>query len=148
MSRRSLIADEKFVSGYNCAQAVLFSFADRIGLPPDSALKAACAFGAGMGRKGEICGSVSGALLVLGLCFGRGEKEDRKATETTYAKTREFFARFADLRGTCRCRDLLNGCDLATPEGQQIFFDQDCFNAICRPCVRDAVEIAESLIDG
>ena len=50
MSRRSLIADEKFVSGYNCAQAVLFSFADRIGLPPDSVLKAACAFGAGMGR--------------------------------------------------------------------------------------------------
>ena len=147
MSTRSLIADEKFVSGYNCAQAVLFSFADRLGLPPDSALKAACAFGAGMGRKGEVCGAVSGALVVLGFHFGRGEKEDRTATETPYAKTREFFSRFEAMHGACRCRDLLEGCNLATQEGQQDFLDRDCFKAICRPCVRNAVEIVELLIE-
>ena len=148
MSERASIADAKFVQGYNCAQAVFCSFSDRLGLPPDSTLKTACAFGAGMGRKGEVCGAVSGALMVLGLWFGRGEKEDRTATETTYAKAREFFMRFEAMHGTSRCRDLLDGCDLATTEGQQTFFNRDYFNAICRPCVRDAVEIVDFLIEG
>jgi hypothetical protein len=41
--------------GYNCAQSVLFSFCDDLNLDKDKALKIACGFGAGMGRKEEVC---------------------------------------------------------------------------------------------
>jgi hypothetical protein len=41
----------KFAEGYNCAQSVLFSFCDDLNLDKDKALKIACGFGAGMGRK-------------------------------------------------------------------------------------------------
>jgi hypothetical protein len=44
----------KFISGYNCAQSVLFSFCDDLNLDKNKALKIACGFGAGMGRKEEV----------------------------------------------------------------------------------------------
>ncbi len=146
MSARSGIADAKFIEGYNCAQSVLFSFCDKTNLSPDLALKLACGFGAGMGRKGEVCGAVTGGILALGALFGRGEKEDRQATEMVYAKTRELLTRFSSLHGSCICRELLSGCDLTASQGQHHFKDSECFDNICRPCVRDAVEIVEALM--
>ena len=102
----------KMLEGYNCAQAVLYAGCDRLPLEKDTALRLACGLGAGMGRKQEVCGAVSGGILALGLRHGRGEKEDRSRTETTYAKTRELMDRFAAKHGSCRCRDLLGDCDL------------------------------------
>lgn len=54
MKTRSDIALEKFLAGYNCAQAVLFSFCDDLGFDKNAALKLACGFGAGMARKQEV----------------------------------------------------------------------------------------------
>ena len=51
MKTRSDIALQKFLAGYNCAQAVLFSFCDDLGFDKDTALRLACGFGAGMARK-------------------------------------------------------------------------------------------------
>jgi len=97
---RSEQAVAKFVGGYNCAQAVLFSFCDDLGLDKDKAPKIACGFGAGMGRKEEVCGAVSGGILVIGAKYGRGENEDRKVTDNTYVKIRELMNQFAQRRDT------------------------------------------------
>ena len=74
MSNRTNIAVDKFLSGYNCAQSVLYAFREEIGLGDDMALKIACGLGAGMGRKQEVCGAVTGGILVLGLRHGRGPR--------------------------------------------------------------------------
>ena len=74
-SSKAQIASERFAEGYNCAQAVMFAFSEDCGLSPDLALKAACGFGGGMGRKQEVCGAVTGAILVLSLRQGRGIQE-------------------------------------------------------------------------
>jgi len=124
----------------------LFSFCEELGLDADTALKIACGFGAGMGRKGEVCGAVSGGVMVLGLKYGRGEKEERAQTDATYAKIRELIDRFCAKHGSCICRELLSGCNLATPEGQTYYWENQCFNGICRPCVRDAAEIVADLL--
>jgi len=145
MKTRSEVADAKFVEGYNCAQSVLFSFHDDLGLDAESALKLSCGFGGGMGRLGEICGAVSGGILVLGLKMGRGERDGRAQTDIAYARIREFMNRFSVRHGSCHCRELLSGCDLATPEGQAYFKDNECFNLICRPCVRDAVAFIDEM---
>ncbi len=58
MNSTAETASEKFLSGFNCAQSVLWTFAPRLGLDPDTALKIACGFGAGMGRREEVCGAV------------------------------------------------------------------------------------------
>src|SRR5512136_880207 len=111
MANRADAAMEKFKNGYNCAQAVIYVFHDELGIPEDTALKAACGLGAGMGRKQEVCGAVTGGILVLGMRHGRGSRDERPAMELTYAKTRELMERFADKHGSCICRHLLNGCD-------------------------------------
>jgi C_GCAxxG_C_C family probable redox protein len=136
----------KMLEGYNCAQAVLYAGCDRLPLDKDAALRLACGLGAGMGRKQEVCGAVSGGILALGLRHGRGEKEDRSRTETTYAKTRELMDRFAAKHGSYRCRDLLGGCDLLTEEGQRHYKANDLLHKICIPCLQTVGEILEDML--
>lgn len=104
-------------------------------------MKIACGLGAGMGRKEEVCGAVTGGILVLGLRHGRGGQDDRSAMESTYRKTRELMDRFAAKHGTFICRKLLNGCELTTDEGQKYFKENDLLNKTCVPCVQTVVGI-------
>ena len=143
---RSEQAVSKFMEGYNCAQSVLFSFCDDLKIDRDKALKMACGFGAGMGRKEEVCGAVTGGIIVIGAKYGRGENEDRKVTDNTYVKIRELMNQFSQRHGTYICRKLLNGCELTTEEGQKTFKDNDYFNKVCKSCVKSVVEILETII--
>lgn len=145
MQARQEIAVTKFLEGYNCAQAVFYSFCDDLGLDRNNALKMACGFGAGMGRKEEVCGAVSGGIMVIGAKYGRGEQDDRSATELTYAKTRELMDRFARKHDTLICRKLLQGCELTTEEGQKSFKENDLLNKVCKLCVQSVVEILEHI---
>ena len=124
---------------------MLDAFHDETGLDEDLALKIATGLGAGMGRKQEVCGAVTGGILVLGLRHGRGTTDDHSATERTYLRTRELMDRFAAKHGSCLCRQLLQGYDLATQEGLQRAKADDILNKVCRPCVQTVVEILEQL---
>ncbi len=146
MKTKSEIAVEKFLDGYNCAQSVFYSFCDDLKFEKNTALKLACGFGAGMGRKQEVCGAVTGGIMVIGAKYGRGEKEDRSATDLTYKKTRELMDRFAAKYGTFICRRLLNGCELTTEEGQKQFKENDLLHKVCKPCVQSVVEILEEIM--
>ena len=61
------VAVDCFEEGFNCSQAVVSAFAPELGLDRETALRVAAAFGGGMGRTGETCGAVSGALMVIGM---------------------------------------------------------------------------------
>ncbi len=124
---------------------MLYAFRVESDLPEETALKIACGLGAGMGRKEEVCGAVTGGILVLGMRHGRGSKDDRSAMELTYLKTRELMDGFAKKHGTFICRKLLDGCELTTEEGQRRFKENDFFKKICAPCVQSVVEILESI---
>lgn len=143
---RSETAAAKFLEGYNCAQAVLYSFCKELGIDEDTALKAASGFGAGMGRKEEVCGAVSGGIMVIGLKYGRGENGDPADKEFTYGKVRFLMERFSRKHGSYICRNLLKGCELTTEEGQQYFKEKDLLNRACKPCVQSVVEIVEDII--
>lgn len=145
MSTRTEVAATRFLSGYNCAQAVLYAFRDEAGLGEDLALKIPTGLGAGMGRKQEVCGAVTGGILVLGLRHGRGSTDDRSATEQTYLRTRELIDQFAAKHGSCLCRQLLQGYDLATEEGQRRAKADSMLDKVCRPCVQTVVEILEQI---
>jgi C_GCAxxG_C_C family probable redox protein len=145
MSEKSNKAAEKFMGGYNCAQSVIYPFSEETGISEDMALKISCGLGGGMGRNQEVCGAVTGGILVLGLRHGRGAKDEASATTVTYQKTREFMSRFAERNGDCICWELLDGCDLSTEAGQQEFKDKDMKNRVCKVCVQSAVEILEKI---
>ena len=145
MSTRTEVATTRFLSGYNCAQAVLDAFRDEAALDEDLALKIATGLGAGMGRKQEVCGAVTGGILVLGLRHGRGSTGDHSATELTYLRARELMDRFGARHGSCLCRQLLQGYDLITEDGLRRAKADDMLNKVCRPCVQTVVEILEKM---
>lgn len=142
---RSENAVNKFKDGYNCAQSVLFSYSDKLGVTGDLALRAACGFGGGMGRKQEVCGAVTGGILALGLKYGRGEHEDKQKLELTYAKVRELIDMFNEKHDTVNCRELLDGCELSTPEGHQRFISEN-LKARCCDYVGDVVRILDEIM--
>jgi C_GCAxxG_C_C family probable redox protein len=146
MKSKTEIAVEKFAAGYNCAQSVFYSFCDDFKFEKNTALKLACGFGAGMDRNEEVCGAISGGIMVLGLKYGRGEKDGLDAKELAYAKTRELMGKFARKHRTYICRQLLNGCDLATDAGQKQYKANDLSNKVCKLCVQSVVEILENIL--
>lgn len=145
MKTRGEFAVEKLLEGYNCAQAVFFSFCDDLHCNKDDALRLACGFGAGMARKQEVCGAVTGGILTIGLKYGRGEGQDKTATEITYRKVRHLMAQFETRYGSCLCRHLLVGCDLNTTEGQHFFKEKDLLNVTCKECVKTVVDTLEDI---
>ncbi|XHR28686.1 MAG: C-GCAxxG-C-C family protein [Chthoniobacteraceae bacterium] len=146
MKSRSDIAEEKLVSGYNCAQAVLYSMCDKVGMDAQTALKLATGFGGGIARGGHVCGAVSGGIFALGLCLGRGENADKTATEYTYARVQELMATVQAKFGSCLCRDLLEGRDLNSPEDKASYQAADCLHKTCVPLVRAVVEYVEERV--
>lgn len=145
VTTRKDIALEKLSGGYNCAQSVLFAFCPDLGLDRERALRLMTGFGAGMARRQEVCGALSGAIAAIGLAHGRGEGQGKDATDAAYAKVRDLMARFEERRGSCLCRVLM-GCDLSTPEGRAAAKERHLSATVCRACVATAAEIADDLI--
>jgi len=134
-----------FRSGFVCSQAVLSVFAEDYGLDRNTALKLGTAFGGGIARRAETCGAVTGALMVIGLGYGRSEQKDTQAKETTYRKSQEFIRWFTERHGAVGCRSLLE-VDISTPEGTQAAKEKSLFQTLCPEFVEGAVEILEKIL--
>lgn len=68
-------AEQHFLQGYNCAEAVLLAAVELYELGLDhEVVRLATGFGGGLGRE-LVCGALSGAILALGAVFGRCQIE-------------------------------------------------------------------------
>jgi C_GCAxxG_C_C family probable redox protein len=138
MSQHVNEAKRLFVGGYNCAQAILATYAEEEGLSRAEALAVASGFGAGMGRLGEVCGALTGAFLVLGLRYGKTAVDDPNIKVAVYEHIVAFSERFRAAHGSLICRDLL-GCDMRTPEGRKVAADKGLHVGVCLPLVCEMV---------
>jgi len=145
MSTKPDQAVETFVNGFNCAQAVFSTYAEEFGIDRTEALKISCGFGAGMGRRQEVCGAVSGAMMLIGCKHGKTIREDNTANDLTYQLVRDLSEKFSAIHGSTSCRELL-GCNLLTPEGQQFFKENNFRDLKCALYVHDAAELAEEML--
>lgn len=132
-----------FNNGFNCCQAVLTVFAEEIGLNKDDALKIATGFGGGI-RKGEVCGAVTGAVMVLGLKYGDNIAGDKKTKEKVYQLTVEFQNRFEEIHGTTICKKLL-GYNVSCDKDMIEIYEKGLFNEICPQLIKDAIRILNKL---
>jgi len=135
-----------FSDGFNCSQSVLASFGQDFGLGEDQCLKIGCAFGGGMARCQLTCGAVTGALMVLGLAFGRAAEDPYRKTAETYDKANVFFEQFIKRNGSVNCKELLQGLDMNDPADWKKIQEAGLIQTSCLKYVRDAVEIAEGII--
>lgn len=132
-----------FRSGFNCAQAIVRTYGPDYGLSALDALKVSCGFGGGM-RRGDTCGTVTGALMVLGLRYGPKDVSDKSAKEDVYSKVTEFCRRYESCCDSIICRELL-GCDISTEEGMKKAKENNLFDTVCPKMVQTAAEILEEM---
>lgn len=123
-----------FKEGYNCAESILKAM--------DYECDIATAFGAGISRKGYICGAVTGGILVINLRYGRkSAKEDK---EKAYNMALEYVNKFEKEFRNTMCYELI-GCNLRTPEGQKRYKDLNLSDEKCKKYIRKAIEILQSM---
>lgn len=129
--------------GMKCAEAVLLAMARREGIQSNLIPGIATGFCGGIGWSGNLCGSVAGAVMGLGLTLGRADSKAPVAP--IYSAVHALQERFVSEFGSTNCTELL-GCDLGTEEGRQHFREQG-LSERCSRYTRRAAELAAELAE-
>ena len=145
MSQRVDQAEQRFLDGWNCAQAIVSVYAPAFGIEEETALRMTAPLDGGLGCRGHVCGAVNGACLVLGLTYGHTQPGPTEEKQATIDITREFLKRFEEKHGRVNCRGLLR-VNIGNPEGMQRAVEDDLFTQRCPGFVRTACEIIEELL--
>ena len=140
---------ELFMEGFNCSQSVFTAFADRFGIDENTAKRISAGLGGGVGRQREVCGAVSGAVMVLGSISAAVDGDDAEGKKENYELVREFCDLFRERHGgTIICREMLkimaDKKEPATPDKRNAEYYAK------RPCAKavyDAAEILEEMIE-
>lgn len=132
-------AEELFRSGLSCAQAVSIALAPKVGLDENTVKAISAPFGAGFARSREVCGAVSGMLMIVG--YARPELSKREI----YALSREAMDEFKSELGSYVCRDILKTASEASSVPSERTPEYYAKRVSCVTCVRTAADIADKL---
>ena len=125
-----------FQNGANCAQAVVLAYADELGMDEKTAARLASSFGGGIGRLREVCGAVSGMMMVYGYLKGYDDLQDAAAKKAHYANVQALANAFREVNGSIICRELLslkkneNSDPSPTPRTSNAFHARPCFGFV------------------
>lgn len=111
-----LKAEELYRSGdYLCSEAVFTVVNDYLGQPlPPEAVRITSGFPVGIGHAGCTCGALSGAIIALGLKYGRtGPRQDN---EKIIALSKEVHDEFKKQYGSTCCRVMIRDFTFGSPE--------------------------------
>ncbi len=140
-SRKNL-AGEYFTQGYNCAQSVALAFCDLTAINRKNILMISSPFGGGMGQLREVCGAVSGMLMIKGLISGYTSPTDKDDKKRVYTETMSLAEKFKEENGSIICRDLLSQIPHST-DGTPAERTADYYKK--RPC-KELVESAAVIL--
>ncbi len=96
-----------FESGYNCCQAVFLACTEDLEFDTETKAKLASSFGGGIGGMRQVCGTVSGMFLALGLRYGYSDPKDKAGKAAQYEVIRALADEFKQENGSIICRELL-----------------------------------------
>ena len=137
-------AVDRYKGEYNCAQAVITTYSEELGLKEDIAMSLTAAFGAGINYRGEMCGAVSAALLLIGLKSKKLDGLDELKKEMVKEYCDKFIQEFKEQNNGVLCKKLLNA-DLSVAEELEKARKNDIFSGICPGLVRSSAVILEKL---
>lgn len=137
-------AVDRFLKSMNCYQAVLETYAPGLGMSALMARRVATALAGGMGM-GSECGAVTGALLVIGLKYGKTTDTDQLADKETFQRVAGFCREFKARHEHLGCSQLL-GVDMGTLDGVKEAEKLSLFTKRCPAYVRSAAEILDTIL--
>ena len=144
ITSRSEHARDLFEQGANCAQAVAGAFADVVGMEETELFKLASGFGGGVGRMREVCGAVSGMVIVLNILHGNTDISDKNAKDAHYAKVQNLIKKFEAKTNSIICRTLLKLAEDEETPPESEPRTKEYYQK--RPCA-DLVELAAQLLE-
>ena len=93
--------------GFNCCQAVVLAYNDVFGLNDETAAAISSGFGGGMGRMREVCGAVSGMVMLAGLIRPASDPTVKDWRTANYELVQEMAGEFRNINGSIVCKELL-----------------------------------------
>ena len=138
---RCTFAHDCHASGLNCAQSVLAAFTDVTGFTEEQSVAMGSGYGGGM-RYGGVCGVVSAAILVLGMCCPANRENGAEGKRRSGEITKEFQTRFTQRFANLDCRELKAN---PTGEGTEMAKVLNATNH-CRMLVVSGTELLHDMI--
>ncbi|HSV31953.1 MAG TPA: C-GCAxxG-C-C family protein [Atribacteraceae bacterium] len=131
--------------GFNCCEAVLSGMCDYLGIQADIVPRIATGFGGGLGHTGNICGAVTGAVMALGLKYGRNRSEEKEIRNSLCHLVEQFLDRVKQKIGGIQCFELI-GVRLNTEEGMAVYREQH-LRRRCHDIIEQVEAIAREFIN-
>ena len=134
---------------HNCAQSTFYSLSEQFGLGGDDVLKALTPL-PGLAERGQTCGAITGALMAMGLIYGRDNIEDWQKYRSSLIPTNKFCHRFEEEMGTTQCCQIQEKAfgrsfNLMDPEDLKAFQKAGA-TAKCTKVVQKACRLAAEII--
>ncbi|GAT64260.1 C-GCAxxG-C-C family protein [Paludibacter jiangxiensis] len=145
--KKQQLAIATFQSGYNCAQSVLSTFSINFSLERDSLLKLASPFGSGIAKTQETCGAVTGALMAIGLKYGKGTNGTEEDKLISYALAQKLMTEFSRIHGCTNCKKLLNDLDMNNESEMAKIKELNLFNTNCINYIQTAVKLTDEILE-
>ena len=139
------LAATKAEEGWLCSESVLQALAEALNVSSELIPRIATGFAAGIGRSGELCGAVSGAILGLGLRFGRDSLEEAVGDRKPHWFATEMVKEMKERHGSATCAGIL-GLDLQDPEDMKRYYELDHWETTCRDLIREATSLAYDIL--
>jgi len=115
----------------NCAQSIMRAFADLDEDAEAAVIPLGWALGGGLVAQGHVCGTLLGAVMVLG---AKLRHEYQLPSADAEALVKEFIQEFQARNGSTQCREIVGKLE---PER---------FEQICRPMVYDTSLLIEDFL--
>lgn len=130
----------------SCCTGVLATYSPELGIGKDLAAGLGRGMAGGIGGTGQVCGAVSGAVMVIGLkTTDTNNINDMAAGLKTMETAQEFLLRFKEKHSSILCRELI-GHDISTPENREAAMKANAY-ANCPNFIESAVTILEQIFN-
>ncbi len=159
IERAAELARRYEIEYFGCSQSTLAALMEAFGLGGRDMLRAATAFAGGVVRRGNVCGALSGGLMMIGHLAGRDDLQMTEQYQRGMGYADKLCRRFEDAYGSIVCREIQQRkygrtFDLRREEDREALHaimakDPEACQAVTRDAARWAGEVvAEILREG
>ena len=130
--------------GYLCSESVLIALSRALGVESDIIPRVATGFAAGVARTGQICGAFSGAVMGLGIKYGRDEPITPPKGRV-YWFSRDLAEDFLKNYGSLTCEGVL-GLNIDEPADYEEYRSRNMWGTRCRGLISGATGLAYDIL--
>lgn len=122
--------------GFACVESVVLGYKDYFGIKNDIIPKIATPFGGGVAGNGLMCGALLGAIMCLGLKYGRTDRETDR--QLLYQKVDNLLQKFKEYYGTLDCGGIRMIPPILKNDPDKLKRIKDCYHEnVCNDVVRN-----------